>query len=118
MSNKIIYVGFINNNKGLLVLLHALKCLKDENFDIQLNVVGVFTDKNYEQHIIQYIKDNKLNNNVIFHGWKNHFELSAILQEMDIFILPSKAENLPVSIAEAMASGKIVISTNVGGIRK
>lgn len=49
-------------------------------------------------------------------GWVGPDKVEQILQETDIFVLPSLAENLPMSIIEAFAHGIPVISTPVGAV--
>jgi len=43
-------------------------------------------------------------------------DIADILQELDIFVLASTSEGMPLSILEAMAAGKPVVSTQCGGI--
>lgn len=43
-------------------------------------------------------------------------DLAEILQIFDIYVLPSEWEGLPLALLEAMASGRSIIATNVGGI--
>ena len=54
--------------------------------------------------------------NIEFHGWADESTKKQLLDECDIFILPSRYEGLPVSILEAMAYRKPIIATDVGGI--
>jgi glycosyltransferase involved in cell wall biosynthesis len=51
---------------------------------------------------------------VIFLGFRE--DTASLLQAIDLFVLPSISEGLPLSVLEAMASGKPVIATNVGGL--
>lgn len=51
---------------------------------------------------------------VVFHGFVDDFR--ARRDEYDVFILPTKGDNLPVAILEAMASAAPVLATRVGGI--
>ncbi len=51
---------------------------------------------------------------IVFHGFVDDFR--ATRAEYDVFILPTKGDNLPVAILEAMASAAPVLATRVGGI--
>ena len=53
---------------------------------------------------------------LVFVGYASLDEIVQYLGESDIFVLPSFAEGVPVSIMEAMACGIPVVATFVGGV--
>lgn len=56
----------------------------------------------------------KLQQQVILLGWRN--DIPAILSAIDIFVLTSLWEGLPITALEAIASSKPVVATDTGGI--
>lgn len=63
------------------------------------------------------LEDELTEPNIEVTGWKDKDELMKILNNADIFILPSLWEGLPISLLEAMALKKICIVSNVIGNR-
>ena len=57
-----------------------------------------------------------LNGRFIFAGWRR--DISEILDILDIAVLTSKWEGMPISIIEALCKGKPAVITNVGGARE
>jgi glycosyltransferase involved in cell wall biosynthesis len=53
---------------------------------------------------------------VTFTGRLDNEGMAAIYASADVMINPSLADNMPISILEALASGVPVVSTNVGGV--
>ena len=62
------------------------------------------------------VKDLALTKCVFLLGPKSHKEIPIWMNASDIFVLPSLNEGFPTVIPEAMACGKPVIGTKVGGI--
>jgi len=114
--NKILYVGAINKRKGLINVLKALNMLKLRGMYYKLEIIGDFTDKGYEDLIKNYLESSIIIDDIIFHGWQPPRNIIQIMQKNSLFILPSYQETLPVSIAEAMAAGLVVIANDVGGV--
>lgn len=111
--SKILFVGRLSNEKGLNVLLDSLAILKSENLDFMLTILG---DGPSREKLEQQTKELKLNDYVIFKGFVDQSTIREDLNNSDLFILPSFAEGIPVSLMEAMAIGVPVITTYVGGI--
>jgi glycosyltransferase involved in cell wall biosynthesis len=58
----------------------------------------------------------KLENKIFFTGFRN--DIKDILASVDIFVMPSLLEGLPVVLLEAMAMGKPIIATDIDGINE
>ncbi|MBU1044917.1 MAG: glycosyltransferase [Candidatus Omnitrophica bacterium] len=70
--------------------------------------------KKYKQDLLDLVKQLKLENKVIFTGFRN--DVAAIMRELDIFVLASKQPDpCPTSLLQAMGSGMAVIATDFGG---
>lgn len=116
MTNRLIYVGAVNDLKNQLFALKALKKLRELNKPFEIHFCGGFTNADYEMLVMDYINANQLQCLVKFHGWVSYNELPSILDQSDILIHTSRQEALPMVIAEAMAAGRFAIASLVGGI--
>ena len=114
--NSLIYVGEINKRKNLKIVLEALGILKKEGIIFKLNVAGGYREESYKQVITELVDEKGIQDQLVFHGWMTQQQIFSLLEESSIFVLPSLQETLPLSIGEAMARGKVVVASNVGGI--
>lgn len=105
-------VASVQFRKGQDLALQALSQLNEEKRDrFVLHLVG---DGNGMDDIRKMIDDLKLQNNVVLHGLCR--DVSKILYQMDIFMLPSRADTVPVAIIEALRAGLPTFATYVGEI--
>jgi glycosyltransferase involved in cell wall biosynthesis len=114
------YVGRIVKSKGVMDLVHAFVEIRKET-DCQLLLVGPLDfDERPEDTIINDIRDiiydNHLDKDVLLPGHRE--DITDLLSIMDIFVLPSYREGMPVSLLEAMAMEKAVIGTNIRGTKE
>ncbi len=116
MDNSLLYIGVINERKNLMFLLEALKNLLLQNIQYSLTVIGGFADDLYKQKVLNYIKENNLDNRVHLKGWVPQSVVKNYIAASDILVLPSKQETLPMVIAECMGAAKVVVASDVGGI--
>lgn len=102
------YIGRIVPVKGLKYLVLAMNILKKKHPNAHLLIVGDGFEKAELQRMAK-----ELGLNAYFAGWaKNVLSFYAAI---DIFVLPSFFEGLSNSLLEAMAMGKAIIATKVGG---
>jgi glycosyltransferase involved in cell wall biosynthesis len=101
------FVGRVDKEKRLEVLLHALKLLNRD--DVQLVIAG--KGSNIEQ-LTALANELELGERVHFTGFIPAEDLPAVLNSADIFTMPSEAELLSIASLEAMASGLPVLLAN------
>ncbi len=104
---RILFVGALENRKGIGVLLESIKQLNSS--EIELNLVGNITDA--KETIKKYKGVAKL------WGFVHHDVLGKLYKDCDIFIMPSYLEGFSQVVIEAMASGLPVIVTNMTGFK-
>ena len=108
----IIFAGRLSKNKGIMLLLGAVKKIKEKLPNIKLVIVG---SGPLEKEIKHFIKHSKLENNIEFAGWLPGTEdVARIYNQSKIFVMPSFNEGGPRVNLEAMACKTAVITTRVG----
>lgn len=108
------FAGWLVPAKGVHVLIDAFERATHQVSDIRLEIIGESDDEEYKAELKNVVAWQKLESRVTFHGWRD--DVLDMLDTADIYVLPSFTEGTPRSIVEAMALGKPVISTAVGGI--
>jgi len=113
-QTKLIFAGKISEKKGVLSLLKATKYLKNpENYSLCL--AGGYGNRQEYDLICQTAKTSPCR--VDFLGKLSQKELAKVMNEGDVFVLPSFYEGLPLVLIEAMACGLSVVCTDLPGIK-
>ena len=116
VPNRILFVGGIEERKGLHVLIDAIAAIKQTIPAIKLHIVGGIRKASYYNDLLNQIVNLGLQDSIVF---KNHLSNSELMQEYSeaaLFVLPSKEESLGVVLLEAMATGTPIVASNIGGI--
>jgi glycosyltransferase involved in cell wall biosynthesis len=106
--------GQIIPSKGQEIFIKsAEKIIKEIDIPVNFMIIGS-GDIKYLNKLKQLTKELKIENNIIFTGFRN--DIIRIIKVIDIFVLLSfLQEGISRVILDAMAAGKPVIATNVGG---
>jgi glycosyltransferase involved in cell wall biosynthesis len=110
-------IGQLGQRKGHLYLLKALRDLIRTFPKIMLWIVGKEPEQSterYAEQLYQYVEQMNLEHHVRFWGFQK--DIPNILAQLDILLLPSLQEPFGKIVVEAMAMGKPVIASKVGGV--
>jgi len=106
-------IGYLRHEKGLDYLLKAAKGIIKINESVKFLIVG-------DGPLRKYLENETINlgiqNSVIFTGYRK--DIPEVLSVMDVFVLPSIQEGLPMVLLEAMAVKKPVVASKVGDVPK
>jgi glycosyltransferase involved in cell wall biosynthesis len=109
----LLFLGKICDDKGIFDLITYLRTSQyflDNKIKLLVGGVGE------HERLQAIISLSSIGSKIEYHGWANECVKRQLLEESDIFILPSLYEGLPVSILEAMAYRKPIIANDVGGV--
>jgi len=114
----LLFLGRIAQIKNLETLIIAFGKIIKKHPHLDLKLVGP-ADEKYKTELTALIKKLNLDKNIIFFPAVYDLkEKIKIIDEADIFILPSKREAMPQSLIEAMSRGKIVIASENKGTKE
>ena len=96
--------------KNIATLVQAMAIVHQHNPQLLLSIIGDGPERDFLESLVSELG---LSSVVTFHGFRR--DIPEVLREMDIFTLSSLSEGTSITLLEAMASGKPVVVTNVGG---
>lgn len=106
-------VGRLSQEKNHRVLIAAFAQLHARQRNLRLRILGVGY---LEQELRELTAKLGLDGVVEFCGSSN--DVPAYLSTLDLFVLPSASEAMPLSLIEAIATGLPVVATDVGNVRR
>lgn len=113
----VLFAGTLTPRKGADHLVRAAELILKEREDVTFLLVGNYRlDEGFASKVMRYVRNRGLGGNIRFTGFVPYEDLKALYSACDIFVLPSLEEGFGVVLTEALASGKPLIGSNVGGI--
>jgi len=107
------YFARMDNFKGHKYLIEAISEVSKSIPNIKLILAGDGPYKNSMENLSRRLGIEK---KVLFPGKISHKSVYKLLKRVNIYAFPSLGELFPFAILEAMAAGKPIVATNVGGV--
>ena len=114
---KLLTVGRLVEEKSIDTALEALARLKKARPDLPFRYT-IIGDGPLRAELSALAASLDISDQVHFLGARSQEDVASEMSQTDIFVLPSRAEALPVCIMEAAASGLPVLATRVGSVHE
>jgi glycosyltransferase involved in cell wall biosynthesis len=109
-STRVVYVGRLSHEKGVHVLLEAMKLLPD---NVSLDIAGTGPAESDLRRRATELPGDR----VRFHGRLERHRIGGLLASAGVVAVPSiYYENQPMAVLEAFASGAPVVASRAGGL--
>lgn len=108
VTGNLLYVGTIEERKGLSYLVNAISLLKNKE-SIKLDIVGKVVEQSYYKQLQQQICALGLSDNVNFLGRVSNETLAECYQKAEIFVFPSLLEGYGIVLIEAFNNALPII---------
>ncbi len=115
-EKRVLFAGNICKAKGVMILVRSAKALSRKINGLKFVIAGPVLEKDFYADIKRFISENCLDGIIEFTGRLDENELAEEYKKASIFAFPSYQDVAPLALLQAMALGKAVIATRVGGI--
>lgn len=117
VPGRVLFAGTISERKDPITLLDAVDRVRRDLPDVHLHLAGRAIDDVYPRRVQEFVEERGLGAIAHFLGLLDVGAMMDEYAECALLALPSRQETAPVVILEAMAAGKPVVATDVGGMR-
>jgi glycosyltransferase involved in cell wall biosynthesis len=110
---SILFLGRLVKVKGCDILIRSLPTIKKSYPNIHVYIAGEGNQKHFLQllaHELNVIE------NLTFLGHIEGKKKCCIIKSVDLCVFPSRYESFGLAVLEAMACGKAVVASNIGGL--
>lgn len=116
VPGRLLFAGRVDGNKSVHHLIQALAQIRRSVPAAHLHVAGAPDEEEYWAEVRHWVKALDLEAHVHFLGQLPEQRLLEEYERCTVFVLPSRLEMSPMVIQQALAAGKPVVGTRVGGI--
>jgi glycosyltransferase involved in cell wall biosynthesis len=110
-QKRVCFVGRLSVEKDPVAAVRAFSQVAPHFPQATLDIYG---DGPLRQLVNEEVSRSNARDRIVLHGYTEN--VAAVLSDADILLLPSRAENIPYAVLEAMAGGCAVIATSVGDV--
>jgi glycosyltransferase involved in cell wall biosynthesis len=110
---RIVYLGWIEREKGLFDLVAAMRKVANTGRSVDLVIAGSGSARDA---LAAEVGRLRLEQAVGFFGWADAVQRRELLRGADVLIMPSHSEGMPNALLEGMLAGRAVIATSVGAV--
>ena len=103
-------IGRLTKQKGMEYFINAMPDVIKKHKKIRFVIVGSGED---EQKLNELVKKRMVNEYVTFLGYRN--DIQNLMSQLDLIVLSSLWEGLPLTPIEAFSVGKTIVATDVDG---
>lgn len=112
-ESSILFLGRLEREKGVFDLVNAVAAIAQRMPGLRLLLCGVGSA---EEALKRLAADRGIASQVEFPGWVNGEAKARLMRQAGVFVLPSYAEGMPMSVLEAMAAQTPVVASRVGAV--
>jgi len=110
-----LYLGRISEMKGVFDLLEVAKKLREQGAKVHFIIAGR-SERGESGKLRWAIDDARLTDWFELVGEVTGFRRDELFRRADCFVLPSRAEGMPITVIEAFATGLPAVATKVGAV--
>jgi len=112
----IVVMSRVEKLKDILNIIEAMKYVSEEDKKVRCEIYGPIIDEEYFNTCLKRIQRLGISDKVQFLGRTDKPELAY--NRAQVVVQPSLSEAFPFTVIEAMACGKPVVATDVGGVKE
>lgn len=116
VTHRVLFVGYLRTLKRPDLALEALALARREEQGLNLSFAGAAVEPWLAARLQELVAANQMGNHVRFLGQLSEAQVLEAYQEMSVLLLTSELETSPMVVEQAMAAGKPVVATAVGGV--